>query len=99
MKRFSGAAPISAPFYLARYPLLRQKESFIWRNKKARRTGLWKIGGEEGDRTLDLRIANATLSQLSYFPNGDDSSKVRVPELARTGLNRDLLRHRVAHGG
>jgi len=27
-----------------------------------------KIGGAEGDRTLDLRIANATLSQLSYRP-------------------------------
>ena len=27
------------------------------------------IGGAEGDRTLDLRIANATLSQLSYRPN------------------------------
>jgi hypothetical protein len=26
------------------------------------------IGGAEGDRTLDLRIANATLSQLSYRP-------------------------------
>ena len=26
------------------------------------------IGGDEGDRTLDLRIANATLSQLSYVP-------------------------------
>lgn len=25
-------------------------------------------GGEEGDRTLDLRIANAALSQLSYPP-------------------------------
>ena len=25
-------------------------------------------GGGEGDRTLDLRIANATLSQLSYSP-------------------------------
>ena len=25
-------------------------------------------GGVEGDRTLDLRIANATLSQLSYHP-------------------------------
>ena len=24
--------------------------------------------GEEGDRTLGLRIANAALSQLSYFP-------------------------------
>ena len=27
-----------------------------------------KIGGAEGDRTPDLRIANATLSQLSYGP-------------------------------
>ena len=26
------------------------------------------IGGAEGNRTLDLRIANATLSQLSYGP-------------------------------
>ena len=26
------------------------------------------FGGEEEDRTPDLRIANATLSQLSYFP-------------------------------
>ena len=25
-------------------------------------------GGEEEDRTPDLRIANAALSQLSYFP-------------------------------
>src|SRR5688572_2065800 len=27
-----------------------------------------KYGGVEGDRTLDLRIANAALSQLSYHP-------------------------------
>src|SRR3977135_877367 len=27
-----------------------------------------KDGGAEGDRTPDLRIANATLSQLSYGP-------------------------------
>ncbi len=26
------------------------------------------FGGVEGDRTLDLRIANAALSQLSYHP-------------------------------
>ena len=29
------------------------------------------IGGAEGDRTLDLRIANATLSQLSYRPTNE----------------------------
>jgi hypothetical protein len=27
------------------------------------------VGGDEEDRTPDLRIANATLSQLSYAPN------------------------------
>lgn len=27
------------------------------------------IGGDEEDRTPDLRIANATLSQLSYVPD------------------------------
>ncbi len=37
------------------------------KKKPARRWLEW-FGGEEGDRTLDLRIANATLSQLSYFP-------------------------------
>ena len=30
--------------------------------------GLWIGGGDEEDRTPDLRIANATLSQLSYVP-------------------------------
>ena len=28
----------------------------------------FQTGGAEGDRTPDLRIANATLSQLSYGP-------------------------------
>ena len=37
--------------------------------KKARSmSGLWCSGGDEEDRTPDLRIANATLSQLSYVP-------------------------------
>ena len=27
-----------------------------------------QFGGLEGDRTLDLRVANAALSQLSYEP-------------------------------
>ena len=33
-------------------------------------TGTWlnQFGGAEEDRTPDLRIANATLSQLSYGP-------------------------------
>lgn len=31
---------------------------------------LIKSGGDEGDRTLDLCVANASLSQLSYVPGG-----------------------------
>ena len=34
-------------------------------------------GGAEGDRTLDLRIANATLSQLSYRPTEARDSSIR----------------------
>jgi hypothetical protein len=30
-----------------------------------------QIGGDEGDRTPGLGIANAALSQLSYIPNQD----------------------------
>ena len=30
----------------------------------------WETGGAEGDRTPDLGIANAALSQLSYCPLG-----------------------------
>ena len=35
------------------------------------------FGGDEEDRTLDLRIANATLSQLSYIP--DDKNILAHP--------------------
>ncbi len=39
------------------------------RNDKANREQLaLKSGGDEEDRTPDLRIANAGLSQLSYIP-------------------------------
>jgi hypothetical protein len=31
-------------------------------------TSLRRIGGDEGNRTLDLGVANAALSQLSYIP-------------------------------
>jgi hypothetical protein len=33
------------------------------------------IGGEDEDRTHDLRIANAALSQLSYPPTSDGNYK------------------------
>ena len=40
------------------------------------------IGGVEEDRTPDLRIANAALSQLSYHP-----MEVRILALFRAGDN------------
>ena len=33
------------------------------------------VGGAEEDRTPDLRIANATLSQLSYRPTVSDARR------------------------
>ena len=63
--------------------------------KKPSRRWLEWFGGEEGDRTLDLRIANATLSQLSYFPKrGEDSIKLRSG-VAR--VQGDLAGHRIEH--
>lgn len=57
-----------------------------WRSgqKKAQpiRVGLWVNGGEEEDRTPDLRIANAALSQLSYPP-----TKERYSSAIQTALN------------
>ena len=51
------------------------------------------IGGDEEDRTPDLRIANATLSQLSYAPTN-------VTKFI-TGHARGQLQHGMAarHGG
>lgn len=42
------------------------------------------VGGAEEDRTPDLRIANATLSQLSYRPNSR-SSYTRISALGNRG--------------
>jgi hypothetical protein len=39
--------------------------------------------GAEGDRTLNLRIANAALSQLSYRPNRIIGVKVHCSQLLR----------------
>ena len=53
-------------------------------------------GGAEGDRTLDLRIANATLSQLSYRPtpgNPDPGLDVREARDSReAGWSRQAKR-------
>ncbi len=70
-------------FYLARVPLgstgaghggeigLRDAQAYVFWRLLPTRLGK-KFGGVEGDRTLDLRIANATLSQLSYHPGITD---------------------------
>lgn len=42
------------------------------------------LGGAEEDRTPDLRIANATLSQLSYRPNSQPSY-TRISALGNRG--------------
>ena len=42
-------------------------------------------GGAEGDRTPDLRIANATLSQLSYGPEDDSPAAAMFSRAARSG--------------
>ena len=45
------------------------------RNRHATVGADTEFGGDEEDRTPDLRIANATLSQLSYVPELDTLSK------------------------
>ena len=40
----------------------------VYRGFRNRSDYAFKASGPEGDRTLDLRIANAALSQLSYRP-------------------------------
>lgn len=61
-----GIAPSRA---LRRFCQTPAKTRVFLGRKKARRTsGLGNLGGVEEDRTPDLRIANATLSQLSYHP-------------------------------
>ncbi len=51
-------------------------------------------GGEEEDRTPDLRIANATLSQLSYPP-----TSLRSLAKSAAGSRRvDRMAHGVAAG-
>ena len=53
-------------FITRRYLPRRGKRAFAAENRPA--GGLKKSGGDEEDRTPDLRIANAALSQLSYVP-------------------------------
>ena len=53
----------------AHYPAIQPRGLALRRaDRGASARPAWECGGDEGDRTLDLRIANATLSQLSYVP-------------------------------
>ncbi len=54
------------------------------------------LGGAEEDRTPDLRIANATLSQLSYRPKTNyiippNAESLRL--LIRRGARRKIPQH------
>ena len=53
-------------------PFERSRASFL--EARLRRVFEYLKGGAEGDRTPDLCIANAALSQLSYRPNRDAES-------------------------
>ena len=46
-------------------------------------------GGEEEDRTPDLRIANATLSQLSYPPTAAASLPYAAGPSLREGMQQE----------
>ena len=59
------------------------------------------IGGAEEDRTPDLRIANATLSQLSYGPPADGkcNSTAELKSTPRVHLHRAVSIDRDATQG
>ncbi len=55
--------------------------------------------GDEGIRTLDLRIANATLSQLSYVPGCEiNFSRLTAFPQYRRHADRGLLRRQGVSG-
>ncbi len=61
--------PTELPGHIARAGvILAQRSRGVMHGKPAGRLPLRGNGGAEEDRTPDLRIANATLSQLSYRP-------------------------------
>ncbi len=54
--------------------------------KTRRLAGFLIFGGDEGDRTPDLGIANAALSQLSYIPKIETSKRRAMIEIRRCGV-------------
>lgn len=63
--------------------------------KQPKVVGFYDSGGVEEDRTPDLRIANATLSQLSYDPNG----KIISPDTGVSRLGISIRLYRSDHWG
>ena len=55
------------------------------------------VGGEEEDRTPDLRIANATLSQLSYPPNSKSVYQRRAHRYTPGAQGWGRVESRLAH--
>ena len=53
--------------------------------KAAATAAAFLFGGDEEDRTPDLRIANATLSQLSYVPSANDYIEAKNERQAAAG--------------
>ena len=68
----SGKAPETGPSGVvasaAAWPEPAPALGISGKKNQPRTVGFSNVGGEEEDRTPDLRIANATLSQLSYVP-------------------------------
>ena len=60
--------------------------------RKNGQSDVWPLvsGGEEEDRTPDLCIANAALSQLSYFPEGAAVYQILRPYSRLTSISAHL---------
>ena len=58
----------------------------------------WIFDGREGDRTPDLRIANAALSQLSYTPKNEGASYSARFDLSSLLSGKKVLANEMVKG-
>ncbi len=87
----SGKAPETGPYgavaSAAAWPEPAPELGISDKKNQPRMVGFSNVGGEEEDRTPDLCIANAALSQLSYPPHhASDSSQREAPLAMRNGF-------------
>ena len=78
---------------MANFTYIRNKSGLGKKKPDAAASGLAGVlfGGDEEDRTPDLRIANATLSQLSYVPSANDYIEAKNEgQAAAEGVNRSV---------